>query len=219
MDKIKLDDSLKAAFGELQEYLDLQLQYNKMLLAKKMGEVLSLLTLFVLILGILGFLFIFLSFAFAEWFNEQFALPYAGHLIVAGFYLLLLVLVVLFRKPLIYHPVRKSLGNIVFGDGEVNAVFEEAFNNPGSLELQLRNHREMIKKKEVELGIHFEKLSKQLTLSNIFQTIVKNAYTSYVTTSNVVKTAYNLFKKITTRKKHKLKKKRKGRDYSEEDDD
>ncbi len=212
MDKIKLDDALKAVFGELQEYFDLQLKYNKILLAKKMGDVISHLALFVIILGISGFLLLFLSLAFAEWFNEQFDVPYGGHLIVAGFYLLLAVILILFKESMIYNPIRTMLGNIVLGDGEDEESYEKASRRPEVLRMRLHTYKELIKKKEERLGEMFEGLSQHLTFTNIVQTIVKNVYTSYVTTSNIVKTAYSLMKRITSRRSHKPKKRKKDRD-------
>jgi len=219
MEKVKLDDALRAAFGELRKYLDLQLRYNKILLAKKMGEVLSYLALFTIVLIITGFLLIFLSFAFAEWFNDQFNLPYGGHLIIAGFYLLMAVFVVIFRRPLIFNPMRKLFGDIIFGDDDDDSIYEEAFKSPGALEVQMRIYREQIRKKEVELNGTFQELSENLTISHIFQTIVKNLYTTYVTTSNVMRTAYSLVSRITGKRKQKLKKKKRREYYEDEDED
>ncbi|MEJ2595744.1 MAG: hypothetical protein P8100_11625 [bacterium] len=209
MDKIKLDDALRAVFGELQEYFDLQLKYNKILLAKKMGDLISHLALFVIILGISGFLFLFLSLAFAEWFNEQVDVPYAGHLIVAGFYLLLAVILILFKESLVFNPIRTMLGNIVLGDDDDEDSHEKASRRPEVIRMRLHTYKQLIKKKEERLGEMFDGLSQHLTFTNIVQTIVRNAYTSYVTTSNIVKTAYSLVKRITSRKTHKIKKRKK----------
>ena len=118
MDKANLDESLKSAFVELQEYLNLQVKYNKMLMAKKMGEIMSHLALFLILAGISGFLLIFLSFAFVVWFNQHYDAPYAGHLIVASFYLLLALIILVFRKQILYGPMRKLFGGVFFDEDD-----------------------------------------------------------------------------------------------------
>lgn len=208
MDKVNLDDSLKAALVELQEYLNLQLKYNKLLLAKKMGEIFSHLALFVLVIGVSGFLMIFLSFAFVTWFNQLTGQFYGGHLIVAGFYLMLALIIILFRKQLIFGPIRKLFGKVMFSEEDDHIAYEDAFKSMGNLNLRIRKYKKAIKKKEDKLGKKYESLSTQLTFANIVQSIVKNAYTSFVTTSNIAKAAFSIFKKLTKGKKKRVKRKK-----------
>lgn len=205
MDKVNLDDALRSALVELQEYLNLQLKYNKMLLAKRMGEIISHLALFLLAIGISGFVFIFLSFAFVTWYNEHYGATYAGHLIVAGFYLLMMLILILFKKQLIFTPIRKLFGNIMFNEDDDHVEYEEAFKTTENLSIRVRKYKKLLKKKEEKLGKTFGSLSKQFTLANIFQTVIRNAYNSFVTTSNIARTAYNIVKKFTSSKKKKLK--------------
>ena len=205
MDKVNLDDSLRSVLVELQEYLNLQLKYNKMLLAKRMGEIISYLALFLIAIGISGFVLIFLSFAFVTWFNAQYGVLYTGHLIVAGFYMLLILALIIFRKQLIFNPIRKLFGNIMFNEDDDHVEYEEAFKTSQSLVIRIRKYKKLLKKKEEKIGKSFESLSSQFTLSNIFQTVVRNAYNSFVTTSNIARAAYNIVKKFTSSKKKRLK--------------
>lgn len=208
MDKVNLDDSLRLVLVELQEYLSLQLKYNKMQLAKRMGEIISNLALFLIALGIGGFLLIFLSFAFVAWYNEHYGVLYTGHLIVAGFYLFLLLILILFKNQLIFTPIRKLFGNIMFNEDDDHVEYEEAFRTTESLGIRVRKYKKQLKKKEEKLGKTFRSLSTQFTLANIFQTVVRNAYNSFITTSNIAKTAYSLIKRITAKKKQKVKKRK-----------
>lgn len=208
MDKVNLDDSIRSALVELQEYLNLQLKYNKMLLGKKMGEIISYLALFILVIGICGFLLFFISFAFVAWFNEYFATPYAGHLIVAGFYLFLALILIIFRNPLIFGPIRKLFGNVLFGDDEDAREYEEAFKTTEKLGNRIDKYKKLVKKKGDSLGEKFEVLSKELTISNIFQTILKSAYNSFLTTTNIARSAFMLLKKFSGSKKKKVSRKR-----------
>ena len=217
MDKVNLDDSIRSALVELQEYLNLQLKYNKMQLAKRMGEIISHLALFLIAIGISGFVFVLLSFAFVTWYNAHFGATYEGHLIVAGFYLFLMVILIVFKKQLIFNPIRTLFGNIMFNEDDDHVEYEEAFKKAESLNVLIRKYKKLLKKKEEKLGKTFESLSNRFTLSNIFQTIVRNAYSSFVTTSNIARAAYNIVKKFTGSKKKNLKR-GKGKRRAENED-
>jgi len=219
MEKINLDEAVKSALVELQEYLNLQLRYNKMLLAKRLGEVSSYFTLFMLLLGLSGFLILFLSFAFIEWFNEIYLSKYIGSLIVSGFYLIILIILILFRKPLIFNPIRKLFGEIMVGEETDNPEDIISFRSKTKLTLNLKKHKKDIDEKEKDLKEKFGVLGNQLTISNILQTVAMNAYNSFVTTSNVVKAAYNLIKRLTGGKKKVNRRKKKSRQELDEGND
>lgn len=201
MDKLNLDEYLKSALVELQEYLNLQLRYNKLLLTKRLGEVSSYFTLFLLLLGIGGFFLFFLSFAFVEWFNEYYLSKFYGYLIVSGFYLLLFLFLIIFRKTFIFNPLRKLFGEIMVGGENENAEDILAFRSKAKFTSTLKKQKKVIDEKEKELRSKFETLGGQLTISNIIQTVAMNAYASFVTTSGIAKLAYNLMKRFTRRKK------------------
>jgi hypothetical protein len=208
MDKVNLDDSIRSALAELQEYLNLQLKYNKMVLGKKMGEITSYLALFILVIGICGFLLFFISFAFVAWFNEIFDAPYAGHLIVAGIYLLAALMLIILRKPLIFSPIRKLFGSVLFGDDDDAMEYEEAFKTSEKLGIRISKYKKLVKLKVDILAEKFDLLSKELTISNIFQTILRSAYESFLTTTNVAKAAFMLVRKFIKPKKKTLRRKR-----------
>jgi len=201
MEKINIDDLLRSALVELQEYLNLQLRYNKMLLAKRLGEVTSYFTLFMILLVLGGFLLLFLSFTFVEWINEIYVSKYIGHLIIAGFYFLIILIIFLFRKQLIFSPIRKLFGEIFIGEESENPEDIISFNNKTKLTLNLKKHKKDIDLKEKDLKEKFSKLGNQLTIGNIIQTVAMNAYSSFVTTSNIVKTVYSLIKRLSGGKK------------------
>lgn len=214
MDKTTIDTSLRETLGELQVYFELQLKYNKLVLSKKLSEVSSFFVLFLILLGLSGFLLLFGSFAFVDWISLHVEYRYFGHLIVVGFYLLLILILVVFRKQIIFNPVRKMFGSILFDDDdlELNAT---TFSNPKALQIQIKNQKAFIKSQETVLKEKFESLSDELTISNILQSVAINAYNSFLTASNVAKVAYNLVKRISFRKK---KSKSRGRSSKRLDD-
>jgi len=209
MESKNLDDSLKEALASLQHYVDLQVRYNKLLLAKRMGEVSSIFVLFMLLLGIFSFAALFLTFAFVDWFAANYSSRTVGNLIVFAFYLLFALLLFILREPLIFSPIRKLFTKIFANDDEMGE-YSKGFKSKQAITLQLKNYREMLHDEEAELKERFEEVGSIFTLSNIIQNVGKSFYKTFVTTSNVAKITYSLVNKIKNnmaRKKNQKSKK------------
>ena len=187
-----------------------------MLLAKRLGEVSSYFILFLLLLGFGGFLVFFLSFTFVAWFNEIVNSKYLGHLVISGFYLVIMLVVFLFRKPLIFSPIRKLFGEIFIGEESENPEDINSFKSQAKLTSDLKKYKKGINEKENLLKKNFSQLGNQLTIRNIIQTVAKNAYASFITTSNIAKMAFNLIKRFTSKKKKVKRKKSKSAPELEE---
>lgn len=202
MDKTNIDTSLRETLAELQVYLELQLKYNKLVLSHKLSEVSSYFVLFLILLGLSGFLLFFASLAFVDWISLHVEYHYFGHLIVVGFYLLLILILFIFRHQFIFNPVRKLFGSILFDDEDVE-INDSTFSNLKNLKLHIKSQKVFLKSQEDILKEQLDTLSKELTISNILQTVAVNAYNSFVTSANIAKMAYNLVRRITSRKKTK----------------
>lgn len=203
-----LDGSLKDTLVGLQHYVDLQIRYNKLLLAKRMGEISSVFTLFMILLIIFSFALLFLSFTFVDWFAAQYDNRYFGNLIVFGFYSLIGLILILFREQFIFGPIRNLFANI-FATKEDNGDNKKAFRSKEAIDLLLINYRETIKEEEDDLKEKFEKLGKAFTLPNVIQSAGKSIYKSFVTTSNMARFTYQLVKRIKGGFSKKKEKKRK----------
>ncbi|HEY9115692.1 MAG TPA: phage holin family protein [Bacteroidales bacterium] len=195
---------LKDSFGSLQKYIELQLKYNKLLLTQKMSEIFSLIILFVIILGLGGFVLIFFSLAFVNWYSENVGMMFHGFLWVTLFYLVIAILIYLLRKPFIFDPLRIIFGNILFREESINGedvpfkTKEELRSNIAGCKVELHNETEELKTK-------LEALSEKLTLPNILLNVGKSLYQSYITTSNIVKVSALLASKIFSKKKERRK--------------
>lgn len=210
MENIELGSMLKDSFSSLQRYVDIQLKYNKLLLTQKMSEILSLIVLFVILLGITGFILIFLSLAFVNWYGEFVGTLFHGYLWVTLFYAFAATLIYLLRKPLIFSPLRIIFGNILFREESINGkdvpfkTKEELSNSIAACKIELHNETE-------DLKASIEFLGENLTLNNILLNTGKSLYNTYATTANIVKVSAQILSKILTKKKRKKK--------NEEDED
>lgn len=109
-------DNLQQLFIELKKYADLQKDYIKLHLVEKLTILVSTLIL-VLVLAILGIIALFyLSFTLA-----YVLAPHVGGLtvsygIITGCIILLIILIILFRKRLIMQPMVNFLANLLLND-------------------------------------------------------------------------------------------------------
>ena len=204
MEKADFNTPLINALEGIKLYFSQQITYNKLLLSKNMTELSARLVLFLLIFGISAFTLIFLSFSFAYWFSENFGEMHTGFLILAAFYFIIGSTIFIFRKPLIFRPIRKLTGGILFSNekngGDISAA---TFVSKGSLDIEIKETLENLNEQEADLKEKFDQLSQQYTLTNIAQQFAKNAYSSILTTSNIAKLTYFLVKKLKRKKKPK----------------
>lgn len=209
MENDNLGTSLLETLGEVKAYIDNQVTYNKLLLTKKAEELSSYLLLFILLLGFSGFVLLFLSFAFAGWFNEITDLGIGtGYLVVAGIYVVLGLIVFFFRYRLIFNPIHKLFGKIFFGEDK-SSDNSNIFESRQSLSDNIKEaHDELLEQQDI-LTQKFNDLGQLFTFANIAHEIVGKAYNSIMTTSNIAMFAYKIVKKLKwfseRRKRKKIK--------------
>ena len=202
MENIELGGALKDSFNSLQRYIDIQLKYNKLLLTQKMSEILSLIVLFVVLLGLSGFILIFFSFAFVNWYSEQGGSMFHGYLWVTLFYFIVAILIYVLRKPILFNPLRIIFGNILFRE-ESNNGNETPFKTKEELNINIAKAKAELHVETDELKAKIDDLGQKLTVPNILLSAGKSLYSSYVTTSNIVKVSALLASKILTKNKKK----------------
>ncbi|NOX86407.1 MAG: phage holin family protein [Chlorobi bacterium] len=222
MENARFEDSLKDALAGLQYYVELQVKYNKLLFAKRTGEISAFFILIMLLLVVFSFSFLFLTLAFVEWYAQHVGDRFSGRLIVGAFYLLLGIIVLIFRKSLIYGPVRKFMGSLF--PEELSEEGKSVFHTNQALNKDIIKHKKAIKEQEKDLKEKFEHLEDFLSFPNLMQNAVRSAYQSFLTAKNMAKLSYlmmNGMKKAFTSlfsRKHKKEppKKLEGKDKEEE---
>lgn len=102
---IKLWDSLKS-------FLSLKAEDIKLLICEKATVLISTLIVCVVATILGAAILFFLTFAAAQWIGESLGLAWA-YFIIAGFYVLLIALVFLLRRPLILDPVARFITKVI----------------------------------------------------------------------------------------------------------
>ncbi|ADV44796.1 phage holin family protein [Bacteroides helcogenes] len=112
-------ENIQQLFIEFKKYLELQKEYTKLEVTEKLSVLLSTLIL-VLLVGILGVVVLFhLSFTLVYVLAPLVGGLIASYALIACFHLLLIILLVLFRKTIIINPTVKFLAGL-FLDNKSN---------------------------------------------------------------------------------------------------
>lgn len=101
---ISLSELFKRLLKQVRIYLNLRVDYLRLYVAEYLIRFFSGLVLSMVIFLFLFFVLVFGSFAFAYWFGEITGRWSVGFLIIAGFYILLAVLIFALRRVLIVKP-------------------------------------------------------------------------------------------------------------------
>jgi len=211
MEKQNLNNSLRETVDEMKEYLDLQIKYQKMQAAKKTGKLSSFSALFLILFAIATSFTLFFSFAFVWWYSDGITSKmYEGYLIIAGFYAVLAIITIIFRKQLLFNPILKLLTDIFFEDDsdkdgdetieKVNLKDEESFNKI------LIEEKEKIKEKEELIQVKFKEIEKEFTFINLVKMAAGSMMNTYITTATVAKLAFKTISNLKRKKKKQIKK-------------
>ena len=99
---------------DIQEYIQVKIDLIRLHTAENLSRIFSSAANAVIIGYLLFFILLFLSFAAGYWFGSFLHSNELGFVCVAGFYLLVLVIFLIFRKQIIEKPVIKAIMRLFF---------------------------------------------------------------------------------------------------------
>jgi len=99
---------------DIQEYIEVRLDLLKLQAAEKISKIISNTAVAIILILLLSLILFFLSFAAGYFMASVLNSNVRGFLCVAGFYLLLMLIILIFRKKIIDRPVIKSVIKIFF---------------------------------------------------------------------------------------------------------
>lgn len=112
-------------FALLKEYVELRLELLKLQGVRMASRTLSILVTAFVVSMLALFILLFLGLTFSAWISGLTGSAIAGYAATAGLFLLVLVLVVLLRKPLLQNPLIR-----LFIQENLHDHGEEPFNEP-----------------------------------------------------------------------------------------
>jgi len=201
----QIGSAFQDSFESLKSYIDIQVKYNKLVLTQKLGDITSYFALLFIVTALAGGLLLFLSFAFVYWFAKTTDLDvYIGYLIIAGFYLVLIGLIINYKERLLFSPIRNLLGSILF-ENEMQRSAVNSFKNKETVTKMIKELDHQIHQHQEVLTSKFQVLQESLTLANISQQLFQNIYSKVVTSGNVARIAFLLIKRLKQKSSKKKK--------------
>lgn len=113
MESQRLSDNVSEISENVKEYIRLKTDLLKLTLTEKLSLIISSLLVSVILFLVFLFICMFLSMAFIFWYHDHVGPLYAGALIVAGFYLLIGIIVYLVRNRLFINPMVSLITKIL----------------------------------------------------------------------------------------------------------
>lgn len=110
--KENLTTELKELFQQATRWVKLEVRYAKLTVAERATLLMGTLALALIALLIGMVILIVLAFAMADWL-DNFMSPALSRLCVSGVLMLLMVLIVLLRKPIIIDPIARFLSKLI----------------------------------------------------------------------------------------------------------
>lgn len=104
--------TVKTLWERLRDLATLKYEYARLTLAEKLTMIFSMLILCLIGIFVSMISIFFLSVAISQWIAESIGVIWSS-VIIAGFYLILLLLLVGFRKQLIINPVSKFISRLI----------------------------------------------------------------------------------------------------------
>lgn len=204
MEQHNFKTPFKATLEDIKKYLELKLEYNKVVTRKKMGEVAGHLALFMMLFGIFVIIILFLSLAFVNWYADQIGTRVNGFLIVTLGYLFIALILFAFKESLIFSPLRKFLAKTFSSMDEKDFFGGRTYSDTRSAEKYIGFLEKQNRKQEHILQDQLRGLENHLNWVNI----TKNAFSTFLqsvsTARTLIKTAYKFGKRFSPKGKKKL---------------
>lgn len=105
-------DNFKQLYGEVKKYIELQGEYVKVEIVEKMTILLSTLLIIGLVLVLVMAVLFYLCFSLAYTLETFFGSLAMSFSVISGIYILLIVLLLVFRKSLVINPLVRFLSNL-----------------------------------------------------------------------------------------------------------
>lgn len=105
MESRKISEDFYSLSENIKEYIRLKLDLYKLLVVEAAAQLISSLIITLVVLLLAVFFLFFLALAFVYWYGEVAGHMYVGALIVTGFYLVISVIVYIFRDKIFVNPL------------------------------------------------------------------------------------------------------------------
>jgi len=120
MEQGKISDNFSELTENVRRYINLSIDLVKLVLTEKLARMATVFLLINILFIVCMFLLLFLSFGFIYWYGEMVGPMWEGALIVAGMYLLIGIIILVFRVPFIMNPLIRQISKVLMEEKDEN---------------------------------------------------------------------------------------------------
>ena len=120
MESQKLSTNFNEISENVKSYISLKTDLLKLTLTEKLSLIISALLITIILFLVFLFISMFVSIAFIFWFRDHAGPLYVGALIVAGFYLIIGIVIFLLRNTLFIDPLVSQISKILLEEEDEN---------------------------------------------------------------------------------------------------
>jgi hypothetical protein len=120
MEPGKISDNFSELTENVKKYINLRIDLVKLILTEKLARMATVFLLINILFIVSMFLLLFLSFGFIYWYGEMIGPMWEGALIVAGVYLLIGVMILIFRVQIIMNPLIRQISKVLMEEKDEN---------------------------------------------------------------------------------------------------
>lgn len=122
-----LTDNVSELNSIVRRYIDARIKLWKVDLLEKISTSGTYFFTTFMMLLLISFVLLFATFAFSYWYGNNYGNIAVGFLISAGFYIILGIILYIFRKPVFSNNIIRNMSGIIFSDKErkINEINNE----------------------------------------------------------------------------------------------
>lgn len=172
------NNPVNEAPSQIKRYVNLRIDLLSLHFSKKMYRGLSIFILSAVIAFAILFFMFFASYSFIMWYDDYYGNASTGAFIVSGFYLALALLMFLFRKPLIYNPLKKSIYNRMEFEEFHKESIVQPIHNDEDFDREILRVKDEIENSDKELDFMVEDVKEYYSFDTIKDRFVDDIFSN-----------------------------------------
>lgn len=182
---------------EFKQYLNLKIALVSLSLSRKFSQLFGMLLSALIFVGLLSVILLMLTFAFVFWYGGNIGTLYQGFLIASLFYMLVALLVYVFRKKLFIDPMIRLLNDKIGDELHEDSLFAE-ISNSRDLKLQTELLQFKLLQSEQQMQQQFVMLSQGLNPFNMVKNLLGNSVSTAAISMAILEAVISWLRKRKT---------------------
>jgi len=175
---LKDDNPINGVPEQIKKYINLRIDLLGLHVSAKVYRGLSIFILSAVVAFAVLFFLFFASYSFIMWYNDYYGNASTGAFIVSGFYLIIALLMYLFRRQLIYNPLKKSIYNRMDFEEYHKETIVGAIRDDEDFEREITKVQEEIENNDSEIDFVLDEVKEYYAFDSIKGRFVENIFSN-----------------------------------------